>query len=145
LRKAPTPPPPVTGPRNKLSIFFRRLFGLGIRKNGGLSIVYITVEAPVGSYKPDLTFEPTELYLRRGDKVTFEVVGSYSWEIEFFAESPFDDGARFFGPGGVGTIKDLGNDPRQFPGFPYRLNRYDMSGTSRTVQWHNCPEIIIQR
>src|SRR5215470_1258001 len=73
LRKAPTPPPPVTGPRNKLSIFFRRLFGLGIRKNGGLSIVYITVEAPVGSYKPDLTFEPTELYLRRGDKVTFEV------------------------------------------------------------------------
>ena len=146
LRDAPTPPTAVkTGPRDILSIFIRRIFGLGVRKNGGLTIVYVTVDDPVGTYEPDVTFDPTELYLRRGDTVTFEVLHKDSWEIEFFADSPFEDGAKFFGPGGKGKIKDVGSDPRVFPGFPYRLNEYGARGTSKKVNWHNCPEIIIQR
>jgi hypothetical protein len=117
----------------------RRLLGPIVRKNGGLSILEITVHAAVPGYDPDVTFSPTHFYLRKGDQVTWELVTGGDFVLEFFDQWPFEGPKKVFRKGVNGEIKDGLDD---YAIYPYRL--ISVNGAKIAPQTH-CPEIIIQR
>jgi hypothetical protein len=126
-------------PKDTLGDVVRTITAGTTAKPRGETVVYIVVGPKIARYTPDVTFIPSLVYVRAGDKLKWQLSNGGDFEVRF-AESPFEGTLKpAFGEDEVGTIAESAPPGKQ---FHYNLSRLYGKPWPWTA---HCPEIIIDK